>query len=112
MPGVSTQIIDLLDRGWHYSTLLFGELQIRTGHLLVAALKSRELRTRHQGWRPNILAELDPEEIIAHHRDLWQGSDEGNLRSMDGASVSDLQAGGEPGKGARARPRWTAIPPT
>ena len=25
----------LLDRGWHYATLFFGETQIRTGHLLV-----------------------------------------------------------------------------
>ena len=39
-----TQITDVLDRGWHYATLFFGETQIRTGHLLVAALKSRELR--------------------------------------------------------------------
>src|ERR1700734_299414 len=42
MPGISTQVADALDRGWHYATLLFGETQIRTGHLLVAALKSLE----------------------------------------------------------------------
>ena len=35
MPGVSDQIIDVLDRGWHYATLFFGETQIRTGHVLV-----------------------------------------------------------------------------
>ena len=44
MPGVATQITDVLDRGWHYATLFFGETQIRTGHVLVAALKSPELR--------------------------------------------------------------------
>src|SRR6476659_2105839 len=43
MPGVSNTIIDLLDRGWHYATLFFGETQIRTGHLLVAAMKSIDL---------------------------------------------------------------------
>ena len=44
MPGIATQITDALDRGWHYATLFFGETQIRTGHVLVAALKSPELR--------------------------------------------------------------------
>ena len=44
MPGVSNTVIDVLDRGWHYATLFFGETQIRTGHVLVAALKSLDLR--------------------------------------------------------------------
>ena len=38
MPGISNQVADALDRGWHYATLLFGETQIRTGHVLVAIL--------------------------------------------------------------------------
>ena len=33
--GSPTPSIDVLDRGWHYATLFFGETQIRTGHLLV-----------------------------------------------------------------------------
>ncbi|MBN9450194.1 MAG: type VI secretion system ATPase TssH, partial [Bosea sp.] len=44
MPGVANNVVDVLDRGWHYATLFFGETQIRTGHVLVAALKSLELR--------------------------------------------------------------------
>src|SRR5579862_271787 len=44
MPGISNQVADALDRGWHYATLLFGETQIRTGHLVVAMLKSLDLR--------------------------------------------------------------------
>lgn len=39
MPGISENIIDALDRGWHYATLMFGETQIRTGHILAAVLK-------------------------------------------------------------------------
>src|SRR5215475_6844929 len=42
MTTVSDTVIDLFDRGWHYATLFFGETQIRTGHILVGALKSRE----------------------------------------------------------------------
>ncbi len=44
MPGVANSIVDGLDRGWHYATLFFGETQIRTGHVLVAILKSNDLR--------------------------------------------------------------------
>src|SRR5882724_6759463 len=33
MPGISENIIDSLDRAWHFATLLFGETQIRTGHI-------------------------------------------------------------------------------
>ena len=43
-PASPTRSSTSLDRGWHYATLFFGETQIRTGHLLVAALKSIELR--------------------------------------------------------------------
>ena len=43
MPGISENIIDALDRGWHYATLMFGETQIRTGHILAAVLKEPKL---------------------------------------------------------------------
>ena len=62
MPGVSTQITDVLDRGWHYATLFFGETQIRTGHLLVAALKSNELR-RAFGQMSKQFATLDADRV-------------------------------------------------
>ena len=35
MPGISESVADVLDRGWHYATLFFGETQIRIGHILV-----------------------------------------------------------------------------
>ena len=46
MPGISNQVADALDRGWHYATLLFGETQIRTGHLLVGDIEVRRVATR------------------------------------------------------------------
>src|SRR5215468_10263956 len=49
MPSVSNVVIDLLDRGWHYATLFFGETQIRTGHVLVAGLKSNDIRRAFNG---------------------------------------------------------------
>ncbi|WP_342362960.1 type VI secretion system ATPase TssH [Terrarubrum flagellatum] len=93
MPGVSNVLVDLLDRGWHYSTLFFGETQIRTGHVLVAAFKSLELRRAFT----NISGEfskINVDTLAAEHRTIWTGSDEENLRPIDG---SGLAGAGSPG---------------
>jgi type VI secretion system protein VasG len=87
MPGISNQVADALDRGWHYATLLFGETQIRTGHLLVGMLKSIELRRALIGVSQEF-AKLPVDEVAAGHGATWAGSDEGNLRPMDGAGVA------------------------
>jgi len=101
MPGVSTQIIDLLDRGWYYATLLFGELQIRTGHLLVGALKSHELR-RAIASASRSLGDIDPDDLIANNREYWRDSGENRLGSMDGGSEAYRgEAGGSEGQTVR-----------
>jgi type VI secretion system protein VasG len=87
MPGISNQISDVLDRGWHYATLLFGETQIRTGHILVAALKSVELRRALTSLSPEF-AKISVDELAAGHRSIWAESEEGNLRPMDGSGLA------------------------
>jgi type VI secretion system protein VasG len=87
MPGISNPVADALDRGWHYATLLFGETQIRTGHLLVGILKSVELRRALIGVSPEF-AKLPADEVAAGQGAIWAGSDEGNLRPMDGSGVA------------------------
>ncbi|HEY3621521.1 MAG TPA: AAA family ATPase, partial [Roseiarcus sp.] len=87
MPGISNQVADTLDRGWHYATLLFGETQIRTGHLLVGILKSVELRRALIAVSQEF-AKLPVDEVAAGHGAIWAGSDEGNLRPMDGSGVA------------------------
>ncbi len=103
MPGISNQVADALDRGWHYATLLFGETQIRTGHLLVAMLKSFELRRALIGVSPEF-AKLPVDEVAAGHGGIWADSDEGNLRPMDGSGVA---AAGAEGSTAALGPKGT-----
>src|ERR1700740_2448667 len=86
-PGISNQVADARDRGWHYATLLFGETQIRTGHLLVGILKSVELRRALIGVSQEF-AKLPVDEVAAGQGAIWAGSDEGNLRPMDGSGVA------------------------
>src|SRR6478752_3459233 len=110
MPGISNQVADALDRGWHYATLLFGETQIRTGHLLVGILKSLELRRALIGVSQEF-AKLPVDEVAAGHGAIWAGSDEGNLRPMDGSGVAAAGAAGAtaaPGaKGTTALDRFS-----
>jgi type VI secretion system protein VasG len=92
MPAVSNTVIDLLDRGWHYATLFFGETQIRTGHLLVGALKSREFSRAFTDISREF-AKISVDVLTSEYRRVWAGSDEENLRPMDG---SGLVAAGAP----------------
>ena len=41
---LSTQVEESVERGWVYATLLFGENEVRSGHLLVGWLKTNQLR--------------------------------------------------------------------
>src|SRR5712672_2969214 len=103
MPAVSNTVMDMLDRGWHYATLFFGETQIRTGHLLVGALQSRELARAFTNVSPEF-AKVSIDVLTAEHRKIWAGSEEENLRPMDG---SGLVAAGTPGAQETAGPRGT-----
>ena len=101
MPGISTQVADALDRGWHYATLLFGETQIRTGHVLVAALKSLELRRALVNLSPEF-AKIPVDELAVGHLNVWKDSEEGNLRPMDGSGVAAAETpAGEAALGPR-----------
>ena len=86
MPQVSEQIIDALDRGWHYATLFFGEMQIRTGHVLMGMLKDMKLNRALK----NLSAEfgkLNADALAGEYRTIWADSDEETLRPMDGSAI-------------------------
>ncbi|MGL4325521.1 MAG: type VI secretion system ATPase TssH [Beijerinckiaceae bacterium] len=102
MPGVSNIMVDLLDRGWHYATLFFGEVQIRSGHALLAALKSNELR-RALFAISSEFQKINADTLAAEHRTIWAGSTEENMRPMDGAGMGSDQASGPTGTTALDR---------
>jgi type VI secretion system protein VasG len=103
MPAVSNTVMDLLDRGWHYATLFFGETQIRTGHLLVGALQSRELTRAFTNVSPEF-GKISVDLLTTEYRKIWATSEEENLRPMDGAGIV---AADSPGAGRTAGPKGT-----
>ena len=40
---LSSHVEDAVERGWVYGTLMFGESQVRSGHLMVGLVKTKEL---------------------------------------------------------------------
>jgi type VI secretion system protein VasG len=93
MPAVSNTVMDMFDRGWHHATLFFGETQIRTGHLLVGALQSRDLaRALHNTSKQ--FSKISVETLTTEYRKIWTGSEEEQLRPIDG---SGMVAAGSPG---------------
>ncbi len=100
MPQIAEQLTDILDRGWHYATLMFGEAQIRTGHILVAALKNSTLK-RDLVQLSKVFGQLNVDTLVNEARTAWADSDEEDMRPMDGSGIGAPAGGGAaaPGQG-------------
>ena len=107
MPGISTNVVEILDRGWHYATLFFGETQIRTGHMLVAGLKATDLKRALTALSAEF-GKINVEVLAAESRSIWTGSEEENLQPLDGSGVRGAGTGSAPGqKGQTALDRFS-----
>jgi type VI secretion system protein VasG len=103
MPGISDQVVEALDRGWHYATLMFGEAQIRTGHLLISALKTPSLRRALLGISKEF-GRISPDVLSDEHRSIWARSEEEQLQPLDGSG----RGAGAPGAAAAPGARGTS----
>jgi type VI secretion system protein VasG len=97
---LSAHIEDATERAWVWSTLKFGDSQVRTGHVLLAALKTPSLR--------NVLASISrefdkvkPDQLAEDFAKIAAGSPEGALGASDG---SQLASQGAPGEASGAMP--------
>jgi type VI secretion system protein VasG len=108
MPGFSDDIFEVLSQGWNYATLLFGETQVRTGHILTAALKDNRLARTLKGLSKQFQA-IDVEVLSNEHGKIWKQSAEENMQPMDGSGPVAKGAGGDAGpatKGSSALDRF------
>lgn len=117
LPRGSTSISDLsshleeaVERGWVYGTLLFGEAQIRTGHLLVGLVKTGGLRHELLA----ISREFDKvklDDLTDHFHNIVGGSPEERLATSDGSRLAAAEgaAGGEGGLAPAAMGKQEAL---
>ncbi|MDO8843643.1 type VI secretion system ATPase TssH [Methylicorpusculum sp.] len=91
---LSTHVEDAVERGWVYGTLMFGESQVRSGHLVVGILKTKGLTHALQA----ISKEFDkikPDLLTERFAEIVSGSPEEGLRSSDGFQVGGGAVPGE-----------------
>ena len=93
---LSTHVENAVERAWVYGTLMFGESQVRTGHLLLGMLKTPSLRNallnisrQFEQVKPDLLSD-DFGKIVS-------GSPEAGLSANDGSAV-----GAAPGEASAA----------
>ncbi|TPQ27297.1 type VI secretion system ATPase TssH [Methylomonas koyamae] len=83
----SPHIEDSVERGWVYGTLLFGENQVRSGHLLVGMLKTKGLRNELIGISREF-EKLKPDSVSDELPNVIAGSPEDGQTATDGSHIA------------------------
>ena len=96
---LSSQVEEAVERGWVYGTLMFGESQIRTGHLIVGILKTRGLSSSLLGISQEF-GKIKLDTLTERFAEIVAGSPEDALVATDGFQVG----GAEPGEASGAMP--------
>ncbi|MGC6447828.1 MAG: type VI secretion system ATPase TssH [Rubripirellula sp.] len=101
LPRGSTSISDLsshieeaVERGWVYGTLMFGESQVRTGHLMVGILKTRSLTNALYGISEEF-KKVKLDTLTERFGEVVGGSPEESMESSDGFQVGGGAVPGE-----------------
>ncbi len=95
---LSAQLENAVERGWVYASLMYGESAIRSGHLVLGMLKTRELR-------PALIAisaefgKIRPDDLADELYAVIAGSPEESQAAADG---STLGSAGSPGEASGA----------
>ncbi|WP_054891223.1 MULTISPECIES: type VI secretion system ATPase TssH [unclassified Pseudomonas] len=84
---LSSQVEEAVERGWVYGSLMFGEIQVRTGYLLVGILKTPSLRNALLGLSSEF-AKLKVEALSERFDEYVGDSPENNLAASDGFTAA------------------------
>ncbi|HEY5283726.1 MAG TPA: AAA family ATPase, partial [Polyangia bacterium] len=91
---LSPHIGDAVERGWVFGTLLFGESQVRTGHLVVGLLKTPGLRNSLMSMSGEF-EKIKLEQLTDNFAKIVGGSVESALQATDGSQTGGGAAPGE-----------------
>ncbi len=98
---LSTHVENAVERGWVYATLMFGDSQVRTGHLLVGMVKTPSLRNALVAISRQFEA-IKSDVLTEEFSRIVSGSPEERLGTTDGSAVpgeaSDAMAPAQMGK--------------
>ncbi|KUP94257.1 type VI secretion system ATPase TssH [Tritonibacter horizontis] len=91
---LSDHLMDAMERGWVWGSLLYSANQVRSGHLLLGMLKTPALRNILSSMSPE-LASIGPDDLADHFAEATDGSPEERLTAQDGSSVGGGAVPGE-----------------
>ena len=91
---LSSDVEEAVERGWVYATLMFGESQVRTGHLIVGIMKTRGLRTVLFGISRQF-EKVGMDTLTDRFAEIVGSSPESRMGTSDGFQVGGGAAPGE-----------------
>ncbi len=97
---LSSHVEDSVERAWVYATLMFGDSQVRTGHLLIGILKTPGLRNVLLALSKE-LAKIKLDVLSERFVDITRDGAESKLGPSDG---SQMGGGAAPGEASGAMP--------
>ena len=97
---LSAHVDEAVERGWLFATLMFGQSQVRTGHLIVGCLKTPTLRNTLMGISREF-EKIKLDQLSEDFAKIVGGSPEESMLSKDGSSVG---GGAVPGEASGAMP--------
>ena len=96
---LSDHLMDAMERGWVWGSLLYSSAQVRSGHLLLGMLKTPALRNILSSMSPE-LAKIGADDLADNFNKATDGSPEERLGAQDGSNVTG--GGAEPGETSSA----------
>lgn len=97
---LSQHVEDAVERGWVFGTLMFGENQVRSGHLVVGILKTKNLHNALLGISKEF-EKIKLDTLTEQFAEVVGNSPEEGLQSNDGFQVG---GGAVPGEASGAMP--------
>ncbi len=91
---LSSHLEEAVEQGWTYATLLYGEYRVRSGHLVIALLKTKTLKPILLGISKEF-EKVKIEELTDQFAKIVGGSVEDSLAAQDGTQVGGGAAPGE-----------------
>jgi type VI secretion system protein VasG len=91
---LSSHIEDAVERGWVFGTLMFGESQVRSGHLIVGILKTKGLSHALTSISKEF-EKIKADTLTERFDEIVSGSPEHGLRANDGFQVGGGAVPGE-----------------
>ena len=91
---LSDHLMDAMERGWVWGSLLYSANQVRSGYLLLGMLKTPALRNILTSMSPE-LASIGPDDLADNFNSITDGSPEDTMGAQDGSTTGGGAAPGE-----------------